>query len=122
MNGSGQKMPDDEDDGRFTDDDPSTMVVGNDDARYAEMLAATLKARAPAPTASPAPVTARPPAAKVTPADPAPPVSRVAQVSSAGVIDVPAAKPSGHRTRTALVLGVVAIAAAAVARFALHWW
>ncbi len=44
-------MPDEEDDGHFGNDEPSTMVVGRDDVRHAELITAA-RGHQPEPAAS----------------------------------------------------------------------
>lgn len=106
---------DEEDEGRFEGDDPSTMVVGSDDARHAELIASARKAaHTSTPPAESAPASA--------------PASKSIAVIRTEVI-VPERSVSGSIEGTsgssrkfplALVLALLAIVGLAVAGWALR--
>jgi len=110
-------VTDEDDDGRFEGDDPSTMVVGTDDARHADLIASARAAKPPTTGSAPA----------VTPAPPATPSAvarsdvRVPARSVTGTLEVPgddSVRPTFPLVLVVLV--VLAIVGIGIAVFALR--
>lgn len=105
---------DDEDEGRFTDADPSTMVVGSDDTRHAELIAEARKAAlTPKPKSESALASA--PASK--PISVIPAEGRVPERSVSGTVEGTISGAS--RPKFPLVLALLVIVGVVVAAFAL---
>lgn len=110
-------MTDQDDDGRFEGDDPSTMVVGTDDARHADLIASARNAKPPtigsAPVVTPAPPT--------TPSAVVRPDVRVPARSVRGSLDGPVDDSLRPKFPLGLVvLVLLAIVGVGIAVFALR--